>query len=468
MKALTRTGLLLAGAVSLSACSLAPNYVRPTGVVPAELPQEGVYPRAASDAPDVTEIGWRDFFTDAQLRAVIETGLANNRDLRVAMANVLQARAQYRVQRADRLPGLSATGNATFTDSATSGAVAGADTELYSVNAGISAFEVDLFGRVRNLSRAALERYLASEEGARAARISLIGEIATAWLTLASDRDQLALSQAALKTFEQTLELTRARFRIGIASELDARQAETNYQSARNDVAVLQARIAQDRNALDLLVGGPVPDGQLPAGLGEGAATLDALPADISSDILLRRPDVLQAEHVLIAANADIGAARAAFFPRISLTGLIGTMSTGLSGLFGNGSFNYTATPSVTLPIFDGGRSAGNLAGAKAAQQAAVASYEKAIQTAFREVADALATSGTIGEQVSAQTARRDAARVASRLSDARYRAGIDSFLTALDAQRVAYGAEQQLQATRLARASNRVALYHALGGGLK
>lgn len=468
MKRLTRAGLLLAGVSLLSACSFAPEHARPAGAVPAALPQDGIYAGATGDAAAMAEIGWRDFFTDADLRAVIETGLANNRDLRVAAANVLQARALYRVQRADRLPGLSASAGATFTDSPTSGATAGTDTQLYSVEAGVSAFELDLFGRVRNMSRAALERYLASEEGARAARISLIGEIANAWLTLASDRDQLALSQAALKTFEQTLDLTRARFRIGVASELDARQAETNYQGARNDVAALQARIAQDRNALELLVGAPVPAERLPARLGAGTATLDALPANLSSDVLLRRPDVLQAEHVLIAAEADIGAARAAFFPRITLTGLVGTMSTALSGLFGSGSFNYTAGPAATLPIFDGGRNAGNLAAARAAREGALASYEKAIQAAFRETADALATAGTIGEQLAAQTARRDAAQVAARLSDARYRAGVDSFLAALDAQRVAYGAEQQLQAARLARAVNRVTLYRALGGGLE
>ncbi|WP_298672927.1 efflux transporter outer membrane subunit [uncultured Sphingomonas sp.] len=463
---------ILACATALSACNFAPKYVRPVGAVPAELPQGGPYPPAASDAPDITRVGWRDFFTDARLRQVIETGLTNNRDLRVAAANVLQARAQYHVQRADLVPSTGLNTGATYTNNIGSfggGAAAGVspDISAYTMSAGFSSFELDLFGRVRNLNRAAQERFFASEEAQRSTRISLIAEIATAWLTLGSDRDQLALAEETLKTFAQTLELTRAQFRIGVASELAARQAETSYESARNDIAVLRTRIAQDENALNLLVGTTVPAAQLPAGLNQGQVTLDALPAGVSSQVLLRRPDVLQAEHQLIAQNANIGAARAAFFPRISLTATIGTISTALSGLFAGGSFTYTGAPAAALPLFDGGRNAGNLAYAKASQQAAVATYEKSIQTAFREVADALATRGTIGEQIAAQDARVTAAQVAARLSDARYRAGVDSFLTTLDAQRTAYAAQQQLQTTRLARASNLVELYRALGGGL-
>ncbi|MFT3976055.1 MAG: efflux transporter outer membrane subunit [Sphingomonas bacterium] len=459
--------MILAGATALSACNMAPKYIRPAGEVPAELPRGWPYPAAATDAPDISGVGWHDFFTDARLRQVIEAGLANNRDLRVAAANVLQARAQYRVQRADLLPSTNASAGATFTNN-TTGAGAGPDAEIYSANLGLASFELDLFGRIRNLNRAAQEQYFASEEAQRATRISLIAEIATAWLTLASDRDQLALAQETLKAFQQTLELTRAQFRIGVASELAARQAETNYQGARNDIAALNTRIAQDINALNLLAGTAIPQDQLPAGLDDGRVTLDALPADLSSTVLLARPDVLQAEHQLIAANANIGAARAAFFPKISLTAAFGTISTALSGLFSSGSYVYNAAPTVALPLFDGGRNAGNLAYAKATRQAAVATYEKAVQSAFREVADALATRGTIGEQIAAQTARVEAAQVAAKLSDARYRAGIDSFLTALDAQRTAYAARQQLQTTRLARASNLVELYRSLGGGLK
>lgn len=471
MNAKTLTALF--GATILAGCNLAPNYVRPVGAVPATLPEGGVYPRAATDAPDVTAIGWRDFFTDPRLRDTIALGLENNRDLRLAAANVLQARAQYRVQRADLLPSINGTGSATFTNNIAGlgggGAPTGAspDIQFYSATVGLSAFEIDLFGRIRNQSRAALESYFATEEAQRSTRIALIAEIASAWLTLASDQDQLRISRDTLQAFQQTLDLTRAKFRIGVSSELEAKQAETNFQAARNDIAALTTRIAQDRNALNLLAGATVTDAMLPQGLGQGTFMRDALPADLSSDILLRRPDVLEAEHRLIAQNANIGAARAAFFPRLSLTASLGTISSALSGLFGSGTGTYNVAPSAVLPIFDAGRNLGNLRATEAAKQGAIATYEKAIQTAFREVADALAQRGTIGEQVAAQTARADAAGVAARLSDARYRAGVDSFLTALDAQRTAYAAQQQLVTTRLTHRSNLVELYRSLGGGL-
>ncbi|WP_342659349.1 efflux transporter outer membrane subunit (plasmid) [Sphingomonas sp. NY01] len=494
----------------LAGCNLAPKYVRPVGAVPVTLPQGGAYPAAATDARDITAIGWRDFFLDPRLRQVVDMGLANNRDLRVAAANVLQARAQYRVQRSNIVPtttisgagtytnnifgaagaaggGAGGTGAGTGTGTGTGGGTgtgtgggsggtgAGVGTgqqssniEAYAVNAGFSNFELDLFGRLRNLNRAAQEQVLASEEAQRSTRISLIAEIASAWLTMASDQEQLRLSQETLQTFQQTLDLTQAQFRIGVGSELEVRQAETNYQSARNDIAALRTTIARDQNALNLLVGTTVTATMLPGELGGEAYTLDSLPGDLSSQALLRRPDVLQAEHQLLAENANIGAARAAFFPTISLTATLGTISTALSGLFGGGSFTYTGTPSASLPLFDGGRRKGNLDYARASEQVAVATYEKTIQTAFREVADALAQRGTIGEQVAAQSARANAARVAARLSDARFRAGVDSFLTTLDAQRTAYAAEQTLVGARLTRASNTVELYRALGGGLQ
>ncbi|QNQ11496.1 efflux transporter outer membrane subunit [Sphingomonas alpina] len=464
----------LAASVALAGCNLAPKYVRPVGAVPATLPQGGVYPTAPTDAPDVTKIGWRDFFVEDRLRQVIALGLDNNRDLRLAAANVLQARAQYRVQRADLLPTINANGQATYTNTAAQaagfGGVAGAassDISTYSANVGFSAFELDLFGRIRNQTKAAQERYFASEEAQRSTRITLIAEIASAWLTMASDQDQLRLSRETLKAFEQTLSLTRAQFRIGVASELEARQAETNYQSARNDIALLSTRIAQDQNALNLLVGTTVDAALLPAELGEGDAMVRALPGNLSSELLLRRPDVLEAEHQLIAQNANIGAARAAFFPSISLTATLGTISPALSGLFGNGTGTYNVAPAISLPLFNAGRNKGNLRAAEAAQKGAVATYEKTIQTAFREVADALAQRGTIDEQVSAQTARAEAARVAAKLSQARYTAGIDSFLVSLDAQRTSYAAQQQLVTTRLNRGTNLVELYRSLGGGL-
>lgn len=467
---------LLASAAALSGCNLAPEHVRPEGAVPPSLPQGGIYPRAATDAPDVSAIGWRDFFLDPRLRQVIETGLANNRDLRIAAGNVLQARAQLRSRRSDLFPTIAANATATYTNNIAGGAGTGggagagttsSDLDIYQVNAGFSNYELDLFGRIRNLGRAAQEQLFASEEAQRSARISLIAEIAATWLTMAADQEQLRLSRETLKAFEQTLTLTREQFRIGVGSELEVRQAETNYQGARNDIAALETQVARDQNALNLLAGATVPAEQLPTSLGTDPVTLDALPANLSSEVLLRRPDVLRAEHLLIAENANIGAARAAFFPSISLTGLLGTFSLGLSNLFGSGSDTYTASPAVSLPIFDGGRRSGNLAYAKASQQVAVATYEKTVQTAFREIADALAQRGKIGEQMAAQSARVRAAQVAARLSDARFRAGVDSFLTTLDAQRSSYGAQQQLLTTRLAQASNLVELYRSLGGGL-
>jgi multidrug efflux system outer membrane protein len=501
----------LAGATMLAGCNLAPKYVRRLGAAPATLPQGGVYPTAPTDAPDITRVGWREFFLEPRLRQVIETGVANNRDLRIAAGNVLQARAQLRSQRASFLPTVGLTGSATYTNNAlgATGAAAGgatagggsgtgtgtgtggtgtgtptggggtgagagsgistggSDLEFYSLNAGISNFELDLFGRVRNLARAAQEQVFASEEAQRSTRISLIAEIANAWLTMAADRDQLRVARQTLATFRQTFDLTSAQFRIGVGSELEVRQAETNFQAARNDIATLETRVAQDQNALNLLVGATVPAEQLPSSLGNAQVTLDALPSGLSSDVLLRRPDVLQAEHQLIAQNANIGAARAAFFPTISLTAAVGTISTALSGLFGGGSFTYTGSPGFSLPLFDGGRRQGDLEYARATREVAVASYERTIQTAFREVADALAQRGRIEEQVEAQTARSTAAGTAARLSEARFRAGVDSFLNTLDAQRTAYAAEQQLVATRLTRASNLVVLYRSLGGGV-
>jgi multidrug efflux system outer membrane protein len=472
---------LLLGTAMLAGCNLAPKYERPGGAVPATLPQGGIYPTAPTDAVDVSRIGWRDFFLDQRLQQVIEMGLANNRDLRIAAGNVLQARAQYRVQRADLLPTVSANGTATYTNNifgagqaagggvgANPGASSSQDIEIYQASVGLSAFELDLFGRVRNLSRAAQEQYFATEEAQRSARISLIAEIANAWLTMASDQEQLRLSRETLGAFEETLRLTREQFRVGIGSELEVRQAETNYQGALSDIAALETTIARDQNALNLLAGTTVPQEQLPTGLGAQPASRDALPSGISSEVLLRRPDVLQAEHQLIAENANIGAARAAFFPTISLTATLGTLSTALSGLFKDGTYNYNVAPSAALPLFDFGRRKGNLDYAKASQQVAVATYERAIQTAFREVADALAQRGRIGDQIRAQSTRAEAARVAARLSDARFRAGIDSFLTTLDAQRTAYAAEQQLVTTRLTQASNLVELYRSLGGGLE
>jgi multidrug efflux system outer membrane protein len=478
-----RSLTLLVATTALAGCNLAPKNVRPEGAIPLTLPQGGPYPVLGAEQADVTRIGYRDFFLDPRLQAVIATALENNRDYRVTAANVLAARAQYRVTRASQVPTTAANGGVTYTNNPF-GALGGAggaggaggvggvpaqtgNLEIYQASVGFSAFELDLFGRVRNLSQAALQEYFATEEAQRAARIALIGEVATAWLTMAADQDQLRLSRETLASFGRTLELTRAQFRVGVISELEVQQAETSYQQARNDIAALTAQIAQDQNAINLLAGTTVPAEQLPAELGDRDLILSNLPTGVSSTVLLRRPDVLQAERRLYAANANIGAARAALFPTISLTATLGTISTALGGLFGAGTQQFSVSPGVALPLFDGGQRRGNVEVARAQQLAAVATYEGALQTAFREVADALATRGTIGEQLSAQTAKAQAAATAQRLSDARYRAGIDSFLNTLDAQRTSYAARQTLVQTRLARATNLVTLYRTLGGGL-
>ena len=478
-----RSLTLLVATTALAGCNLAPKNVRPEGAIPLTLPQGGPYPVLGAEQADVTRIGYRDFFLDPRLQAVIATALENNRDYRVTAANVLAARAQYRVTRASQVPTTAANGGVTYTNNPF-GALGGAggaggaggvggvpaqtgNLEIYQASVGFSAFELDLFGRVRNLSQAALQEYFATEEAQRAARIALIGEVATAWLTMAADQDQLRLSRETLASFGRTLELTRAQFRVGVISELEVQQAETSYQQARNDIAALTAQIAQDQNAINLLAGTTVPAEQLPAELGDRDLILSNLPTGVSSTVLLRRPDVLQAERRLYAANANIGAARAALFPTISLTATLGTISTALGGLFGAGTQQFSVSPGVALPLFDGGQRRGNVEVARAQQLAAVATYEGTLQTAFREVADALATRGTIGEQLSAQTAKAQAAATAQRLSDARYRAGIDSFLNTLDAQRTSYAARQTLVQTRLARATNLVTLYRTLGGGL-
>jgi multidrug efflux system outer membrane protein len=493
---LRRLAPLLLLTTTLAGCDLAPRYARPGLAAPASFPQGPAYASADTGTPDVTTIGWRDFFTDDRLRQTIAIGLANNRDLRIAAANILQARAQYRAQRADLFPtigasadasirhtgsngasvssgstntsGGSGTGSGTGTGNTGSSTFSSAGTSHdYSVELGLSSFELDLFGKIRNATKAAQDAYFATQAGADATRISLISEIATAWLTMGSDQDQLQISKQTLSAFQQSVDITKAQFDKGIVSELDVQQAETNLQNARFDVAQLTTQIAQDQNALNLLVGTTVPAELLPPGIGADDHTLAALPSGLDSTVLLKRPDVVQAEDQLRAQYANIGAARAAFFPTISLTAAAGTASSALTGLFSGGSFSWNATGSSALTLFDFGRNKANLRYAEASRDAAVATYEKAVQTAFREVSDALATRGTIGEQLAARTAGTSAADRAAILSAARYRNGIDSFLTTLDAQRTLYAAQQSLVTTRLQRETNLVTLYQTLGGGL-
>jgi multidrug efflux system outer membrane protein len=394
---------------------------------------------------------------DAKLHTVIERALANNRDLRATLANVLAARAQYRVQRAAQLPTVTADAGASLTRRN------GSRIDSYSADVGFSAFEIDLFGRLRNQSESAFQSYLATQEGARAARIALVAETASSYATLAADRQLLALAQDTLANAERSLGLTRTLNGAGLLGKLDVHQAETIAEQARSDVAAATTQVAQDRNALDLLVGAPVEEALLLSSLDSLMSAITRIPAGLSSEVLLQRPDVLQAEHRLMAANADIGAARAAMFPRISLTAAIGVASSAISSLFTGDAFSWTAAPSANLPIFGGGVRA-NVQASKALHDAAVANYEGAIQSAFREVADALARAGTIDDQQRAQQALTIASQRAYALADERYRAGIDTFLTTLVSQRALYTAQRSAIATNLELLNNRVTLYRVIG----
>ena len=458
---------LLTAVILLGGCTLAPDYKRPDLAVPAALPTTGSATEAGERS--VADIGWQEFFTDERLRGVIELALANNRDLRIAAANVEQARAIYRIERSSLLPAITADG--TMTEQRPGGTAArlygGGTIENWSASVGAS-WEIDLFGRIRSLSEAALEQFFATEQTQDAARISLIAETANTWLTLSADRQRLAAAEKTMQAFGQTLDLIKARFEKGSASGIDVRQAQTSYDAARSDAANLRTLVQQDLNALTLLVGASVPESLLPAEGEAALATLPTLPLGVSSEVLLRRPDVRAAEHELIAANANIGAARAAFFPSISLTGMFGTMSSAFSGLFDAGTKTWSYTPAVSVPLFSGGANIANLKASEAARDAAVARYERAVQTAFREVADALARRATIDEQLNAQQSLEKASAELLQMSEARYRLGADSFLTTLDAQRTYFAAQQSLINTRLARDVNLVDLYRTLGGGLK
>lgn len=417
--------------------------------------------RTGTSVETIAAMGWRQFFTDPKLQALIERGLRNNRDLRVAVLNVERARNEYRIQRADRVPAV----NGSVSGERTGGDVPAS--EVYTAGVGLS-FELDLFGRVRSLSDAALQRFLAQTETQQAVQLSLMGEIANAYVTLGADQDRLALSQATLTTYQTALHLAEKRHSIGVISGLDLAQIRTQLEAARSDVGRLAGVVAQDRNAINLLVGEPVNDADLPSALGEGVALLRPIPEGLPSDVLLGRPDIRAAENQLLAANANIGAARAAFFPTISLTGFAGSSSTDLSNLFGGGTNIWSFAPRITLPIFQGGKLRANLGVATADRDIALARYEKSIQSGFREAADALALSTTLRQQEQAQQALVQAATQADTLSEARYRAGADSYLVRLEAQRTLYQARQGLISVRAAEQANRVNLYRALGGGWK
>jgi multidrug efflux system outer membrane protein len=455
-------------AVLLTGCTMIPKYTRPEAPIPAGWPSGPAYKEtpAKEGAPVAADLKWREFFMDEQLQKNIETALQNNRDLRVAALNVERARALYRIQRAELLPTVNAGGTASKerVPGIISGSGHPATVELYNVNLGISAWEIDFFGRIRSLQKRALEEYLATEQARRSAQILLISEVANAYLTLAADRENLQLARSTLETQQAAYNLIRRRYEVGLVSELDLRQVQTRVDAARVDVARYTGLAAQDENALNLLVGSPVPADLLPEGLSAVRPLPDVSPGT-SSEVLLRRPDIVQAENLLKAANANIGAARAAFFPNISLTTSIGTTSDQLSGLFKSGSGTWIYAAQTVMPIFDL-RTWSALKVTEVERETAVAQYEGAIQGAFRDVADALARRGTVGDQMEAQQSLVEATMETYRLSNARYAKGIDIYLNVLDAQRSLYSAQQGLIAIRLAKLANQVQLYAVLGGG--
>ena len=477
-------GLLAAGL--LAGCSLVPPYERPAAPVSTDWPV--ATDSSASDAPAAADLPWQQFVRDDSLRTLIELALAGNRDLRVAVQNIEQARAQYQIRRADQFPTLGASASGTRSAPNPMQALGGPSVSSnYSVGLGVSAWELDFFGRVAALKDAALASYLATEEARKSAQISLIASVASTWLQLKTDTELLALAERTLGSREQSLGLIRLRFDHGASSALDLRQAESLAASARATRAQQQRLRAQDINLLTLLVGQPIAPRLIPAlpaietppapsALSQPAAVVAPVaelpafapvPAGLPSELLLRRPDIRAAEQQLIAANASIGAARANFFPRITLTGSLGRVSADLDGLFGSGGHKaWSFGPSITLPIFDMGRNQAGLEAAQAAREIAVAQYEKAIQSAFREAADALAGRATLADQLAALQAQAEAERERFRLADLRYRNGVASSLDLLDAQRSLFAIEQALAQARLAQRANEVQLYKALGGG--
>ena len=452
--------------VGLIGCTLAPQYTRPALPTSEHWPTHEAYKNNIQ--PDsnqaAADIGWRNFFQDPYLQSLIEIALKNNRDLRVAILNIEKARATYRIQRADILPSISA-GIIGTNKSSSNGSEVKVNRQ-YTAELGVSAYELDLFGRVRSLKNRELELFYASEEARRGVQLSLVSEVANAYLTLLADNENLRLSKATLKDQEKSYQLIQQTVEAGVKSLLDLNQAKTTVETARAGVALYTGKVAKDYNALTILLGSSVPDG-LPTGMKlEQVNLLQSLPAGLPADLLQRRPDILEAEYQLKAANANIGAARAAFFPQISLTATLGTASPELSRLFNSGNGIWAFIPQITLPIFAAGKNKANLDLAHISKNIHIAKYEKAIQVAFKEVADALAERSMFIDQLAAQRTLTQAAQKTFNLSELRYREGIDSYLILLDSQRSLYGAQQSLIDIQLAQLTNLVRLYKVLGGG--
>ena len=480
----------LAAVTLLAGCSMIPTYERPAAPVAAQWPALGAS-TAANATTAAADLPWQDFVGDARLRELVELALQNNRDLRVAVLAIEKARAQYGVEQSNRFPAVGATAAGTRTRTADDLNTSGRSptSSQYSAQLGFSSYEIDFFGRVKNLNEAALQEFLRTTENRRSVQLSLVAEVANAWLTLDADGRRLQLAQDTLRSRQKSYELTERSHALGAASGLTLAQAQTTVDAARADVAAFTSQVARDRNALALLAGAPVPAALLPDGANPGAtasparaasasasvapapslatpaATLLAVPGDLPSSVLLNRPDVRAAEYTLRGAYASIGAARAAFFPSITLTASAGTASNALSGLFDGGNGTWSFAPQIRLPIFDAGRNRANLQIAETARDTALAQYDKAVQTAFREVADALAERATLAERLQAQQSLQAATLKALQLSEARYRLGADSYLPVLDAQRALYSAQQTLIALALAEQANRITLYKVLGG---
>jgi multidrug efflux system outer membrane protein len=460
-----KSALPLTLALALGACAtLEPSYEQPALPTPDTWPQGAAYTQAT--ASDAALPGWQTFYTDDNLRQLIGLALENNRDLRIAALNIERARSTYRVQRSQSVPSISIGASAQSGETPISAGGAGETTRVFSAEASVTAFELDLFGRVRSLNNAALQRYFATESGRDAVQISLIGEVATAYVTYAGDLELLRLAQETLQSQQASLDLTQRRLEAGASSQLDVHRARTTVETARADVARYTALTAQDENALALLLGTPVPQALRPTNIDAISFGAADLPPALPSQVLLTRPDIAAAERELRASNANIGAARAAFFPSISLSGSAGQIDPSFESLFAGAGNSWSFAPRITIPIFSGGANIARLGAAETDRDIAVAQYERSIQVAFREVADALAERGTVGEQVAAREALVNAASGSYDISQARYREGIDSYLGLLDAQRQLYAAQQQLVAARVARAANFVTLYRTLGGG--
>ncbi|MDH0143126.1 AdeC/AdeK/OprM family multidrug efflux complex outer membrane factor [Aquipseudomonas alcaligenes] len=454
---------LAVASILLGGCSLIPDYQRPASPVESLWPSEAGGAQTATAAAD---LDWRVFFKDPALQGLIDTALANNRDLRVAALNVEAYAAQRQIQRSALFPGVTADGGATRQRLPGSLSSSGEPSisSQYSATVGAS-WELDLFGRLRSLDEQALQQYFATEEARRATQIALVASVANAWLTLQADQELLQLTQDTLKAYQQSFALTQRSYDVGVADALALAQARSAVESAQVSLAQYSRQVAQDRNALVVLLGSGKAGG-LPAGQPLDDDLLLEVPAGLPSDLLQRRPDLRQAEHQLQAANANIGAARAAFFPSVSLTANAGSLSPDLAGLFDAGSGSWLFQPSISLPIFNAGKLRASLDYAELQKDIQVASYEKAIQTAFQEVADGLAARATYQQQLDAQRALVKTNEEYYRLAERRYRTGVDSYLTLLDAQRQLFSVRQQLIGDRLAQLTSEVELYKALGGG--